>query len=682
MARRKVVNPSRLSPVVTLCVVVAALYLAQDVFVPLVLAMLLSFLLAPGVRLLERRRLGRIPAVLCVVVVAFLAIFSLGWVVAGQVVDVAQNLPQYQGEIERKVRLFRSQGSSLFDRLGQMGREIEQATSDTRPHTGPTTGAVEAETGGPVAVAPPAAELGPPTPASPGSDAVASNGPAPSTRPAGTSADPVYTVPLNPSASPLAMLGEYLGLVLGPLGTGAIVFVFTIFMLHQREDLRDRMIRLISGGNYMATTRALDDAGKRISRYMLAQSVVNGTYGLVVAAGLAVIGLALGDGRPFPSFVLWGLLCALLRFIPYIGPWVAAAFPVALSVAVYPGLGVFVATACLFVVLEIVSNNLMEPWLYGASTGMSTVAVLVSAVFWTWLWGPVGLLLATPLTVCIVVVGKYVPRFRFLDVLLGDQPALPPHVNYYQRLLAGDIREAAAVAVDYAETHGAEEAADAVLVPALRLARRDRQQAGLTNEVESFILQSTTEVLARLAGQAPPTRADNAVPVDTGPADGNGVATGADQPPAAPLVIACPAHHRMEEVLLDMLAMVARDGGVAVRGLSTRTLPSDIEAEIARSRPAVVFVAVLPPGGVAQARYLCRRLRKRFDSLPIVVGYFGRARDFDRLLVRLRAAGASYVTTSLAQSRVQIRALVTDDQVAGPARPVESAAAASGPAFS
>lgn len=250
------------------------------------------------------------------------------------------------------------------------------------------------------------------------------------------------------------------------------------------------------------------------------------------------------------------------------------------------------------------------------------------------------MLLATPLTVCIVVLGKYVPKLRFLDVLLGDQPALPRHVTYYQRLLAGDREEAARVAEEYAREHEVDLAPDAVLVRALRLARRDRQQGGLSAEDEALILQATAETLKRLERIAPgskPTTPAGAVHL--------------------PLVLGCAAHHRVEEIVIDMLALVARSAGCEVRGMPTRTLPAELEAEIARTGPAVVFIAVMPPGGLEQARYLCRRLRKRFDGLPIVVGYFGKARDFDKLLVRLRRAGASYVTTSLIQARSQVKAL-------------------------
>ena len=596
MTRRDAPKPSRLSPLVAACVLVAALYFAQEVLIPLVLALLLSFLLAPLVRRLERRGLGRGLSVVAVVAVAFAVILGIGWVVAEQVVDLADRLPAYQDEIVRKVRQVRGQGSTLADKIAGMGRAIEKASTDTQPATAPAS----------------VRTLRPPAP----------DGPV---------ANPVFTVPLPSPRSPLSGLGQYLGLALGPLGTAALVVVFTVFMLVEQEDLRDRMIRLVSGGHYMVTTRALDDAGRRITRYMIAQAIVNGTYGLVIGVGLWLIGAVLGRGQGFPSFVLWALLCAVLRFIPYVGPWVAAMFPLALSLAVYPGFAVFTATACLFVLLEIVSNNVMEPYLYGASTGMSTVAVLVATVFWTWLWGPVGLLLSTPLTVCIVVVGKYVPRLRFLDVLLGDQPALPRHVTYYQRLLAGDRAEAARVVEEYARDHSPDQVADAVLVPALRLVRRDRRDAGLSPQDERQILAATAETVRGL---------------------GDATAT------SDPVVLGCPAHHRAEELAVQMLAAVAPTAGFGVRSLSSRSLPADVEEEVARTRPAVVFIAVLPPGGFEQARYLCRRLRRRFEQLPVVVGYFGRARNFDRLLVRLRRAGASYVTTSILQTRTQIKALL------------------------
>jgi hypothetical protein len=334
------------------------------------------------------------------------------------------------------------------------------------------------------------------------------------------------------------------------------------------------------------------------------------------------------------------VLCFALRFIPFVGPWIAAAFPVALSLAVYPGFTMAAATIATFVVLELISNNVLEPWLYGASTGLSTVAIITATVFWTWLWGPPGLLLSTPLTVCIVVLGKHVAPLKFFDVMLGDQPALPPSASYYQRLLAGDRKEAADVVREYAGAHGVDSVPDGVLLPALLLARRDRRDGDLSADDESMIFDATREIL-RETGRAPDEGAGETAPAS-----------------AAPLVIGCPAHHRAEELTLDMLAMLLAPLGCRTQVVSTRTLPAETEARIAAERPALVFVAVLPPGGLVQARYLCRRLRRRFRDLKIVVGYWGRSRNFDRLLVRLRAAGASYVTTSLIQSRSQVQALL------------------------
>ena len=617
--RPALLKTSRLAVFVAACLAVAVLYFAQEVLIPLVLAVLLAFLLAPVVRFLERRRFRRVPAVLTTVVVAFAIIVEIGWVVGEQVVNLAHSAPQYQDEVVRKVLDLRGQGAGVFDRFGRMGKEIEQAADGgaTRPAAGlPSPGFAS------------------------GSD--------PNRPPQGSLVDPFYTVPLPTPRAPLKTVGEYLGLVLGSLGTGAIVVVFVVFMLLEKEDLRDRMIRLISGGRYMATTRALNDAGQRISRYMLAQTIVNGVYGVVIMLGLWLIGLTLGRGVSFPSLFLWGLLCAVLRFIPYVGPWVAAAFPLALSVAVYPGFGVFAATACLFVLVELISNNVMEPWIYGASTGLSTIAILAAAVFWTWLWGPIGLLVSTPLTVCLAVVGKHVPMLKFLDVLLGDQPALEPSVRFYQRLLARDPLEAEKLAAAHALARGREHVPDDVAIPAVLLARRDRERAGLSADDEAFILDSTDQIMERLANDGPSL-------ADESRTDGARVNAA---PSAAGGVLGLPAHHRSEELVLRMVARHLRPAGYDVQVSTTRALPTDVEARVERERPAAVLIAVLPPGGLTQARYLCRRLSRKFPDVRIIVGYWGRTRDFDRLLVKLRAAGASYVTTSLLQSGSQIRAVV------------------------
>lgn len=632
------------SAIIPFGIAIAAIYFGREILIPLALATLLSFLLAPLVTRLERWKLGRIPSVLIVTAIVFGVIFAVGWVVAKQVVSLAENLPSYQEEIVRKVRSVRGQAGGIGASIERLGDELEKAAGEaasqpTSVAAPPIDGVAEAAL---VQLSTGAAQR------DVGETAAA-------TQPAvlgSTSANPLFTVPVAAPMAPIAMLSSYLGLALAPLGTAALVILFVIFMLLEREDLRNRMIRLVSGGNYTVTTTALDDAATRISRYMVALSIVNGTYGLAVGAGLWLIGEWLGQGTPFPSFVLWGLICALLRFVPYVGPFVAGAFPLALAVAVYPGFAVFAATAGLIVVIELISNNIMEPWLYGSRTGMSALAIIVAAAFWTWMWGPIGLLLATPLTVCIVVIGKYVPSLAFLNVLLGDQPALPPDVSFYQRLLAGDRDEATKLAKEHALLKGTEHVPDDLMIPALRMTRHDRTDGDLTAETESSILDAMKLVIHELEQQEAETSAKSAAE------SAEHEAEQAKESGGQLIVFGCPAHHEAEEHIVRMLSQLMKFSAARVEVLSTRTLPVEIETRIASENPAVVFVSVLPPGGLVQARYLCRRLRKRFKELKIVVGYWGRSRDFDSLLVRFRAAGADFVTTTLVQSGRQIEEML------------------------
>ncbi len=614
---------------------VATLYFAKDVLIPIALSVLLAFLLAPLASRLERGRFGRIGSVLTVVLITFLGIAVLGWTVGSQVLRLANDLPRYEDEILRKVHVLRQASSpegGLSGRLKNLGEEIgKEAAKDAVAITPATTQAGAAK---PVTSVTPA-------------DVVAVDETTP-VSPHGTPDNPLYTIPLAVPASPVQTLSNYLGLALGTLGTAALVLVLVIFILLEREDLRDRILRVVSRGKYTVSTKAVNDGASRISRYLVAQSIVNGSYGLTIGIGLWVIGFVWGNGTTFPSFVLWGFLCAALRFVPYVGPWVAALFPVAVSLAVYPGFSVFIAVAALIIVTEIISNNVVEPWLYGSSTGLSTVALLIAAVFWTWLWGPIGLMLSTPLTVCIVVAGKYVPELKFLDVLLGDRPALHPSVAYYQRLLAGDEVEANSLVRSHLATMKIEGVADRIILPALRRMRRDREEGGLTAETEGRILDATRRLIDDLGKNLD----DKDEPVD-----GNSPPVDVAPVQNSMLVVGCPAHHRTEELSLTLLGLALRSEGIRFEATSTRMLPKEIEQLIGTTQPTAIFIAVQPPKGLVQTRYLSRRLRKRFKDIPILVGYWGRPRNFDQLLVRLRKAGASYVLTSIQQSRSQIAAL-------------------------
>ena len=636
--RRRREKPSTLATVAILAIAVAVLYLARDVLIPITLAVLLSFLLGRPVSWLERRRWPRVVSVLAVVSVAFLAIGAVGYVVGQQVVSLATNLGSYQAEIANKAKSLRGTGSGWTQKFERFSRDIQKA-SET-PASQPTSrpeGTVAAAAQD-IAADPSKAAARPIV-----------NGP-PTSAPAAaglTPANPLY-VTQSQGGTPVDTLLALLENVGGPLGTAAVVIVFVIFMLLEREAMRDRFIAVVSRGNYTVTTRAIDDAAERISRYLVAQSIVNGSYGLIIATGLFLIGLFFGHGVWFPSFVLWGLLCAVLRFIPYAGPAISSLFPVVLALAVYPGFTVAVAVVVLFVVIEMISNNVMEPWLYGASTGLSNVAILVAAIFWTWLWGSVGLLVATPLTVCLAVIGKYVTPLKFLHILLGDEDALPPSVRFYQRLLADDRPDAERVVLALAGDRGAHAVADDVYLPALRLARRDRLAGALTADDETRIFDDTLLIVR------PPGKLVEPEPVET-PAIG------------CPRVLACPAHHRADEITMYVLAEALLPLGAKTTVMSTRSLPLDVERAVERDRPAVVVLGIVPPGGLPQATYLCRRLRKKFPDLPILVGYWGRSRNFDKLLVRLRKAGASYVLTSVEQTKAQVSAMLPKPPAESPA---------------
>ena len=359
-----------------LVVVIAALYFGRDVFVPLALAGLLSFALAPLIATLRRWGIPRTSAVITVVLVAFLGIFIFGFIVAGQVSQLGASLPRYEHNIREKIGSLQSgaPGGGLIDRAAEVLRDLRHDIEEA------TEAPAEEQAKSPL-------------------------------EPEASEPEPIPVQIRQPDPAPLQMLQTIVGPLIQPLATTGIVIVFVVFMLLKREDLRDRFIRLVGSRDLHRTTQALGDAAERVGRYLLMQLVVNVAYGVPIGIGLWLIGI--------PNPLLWGMLSIVLRFVPFLGPIIAAAFPLALSIAVDPGWSMLLWTAALFIVLELISGNVLEPWLYGASTGLSSIAILAAAIFWTWLWGPVGLLLSTPLTVCLVVLGRHVPQFEFLNVLLG-----------------------------------------------------------------------------------------------------------------------------------------------------------------------------------------------------------------------------------------------------------------------
>lgn len=455
-------NPATLPTVAALAGVVAALYFGREVFLPLAIAFLLTFALAPVVSILRRLRFPRILAVGTAVLMAFAALGLFAFILVMQVTDMARNVNDYQANILSKVQALKSTGTSpgLIERVGsaieKVGEEIEKEST-----------------------------------------------PAPSRADAGQNAAPMK-VELISRQRPVDVLQALVGPLVEPVATAGLIIVVVIFMLLEREDLRDRFIRLVGYGDLHRTTEALEDAGRRVGQYLLMQLVVNLLYAVPVGIGLWIIGL--------PNALLWALLTLVLRFVPYIGPAIGMLLPMFLAVAVDPGWTMLAWTAALFLTMELISNNIIEPWLYGSRTGLSPLAVIVAAIFWTWLWGPLGLVLSTPLTVCLVVLGKHVPQFAFLEVLFADNQVLDAHARLYQRLLAGDPDEAADQAEEFLANAGLATYYTEIALPALLLAERDRARGVLSEDQLQRVIESAETLMASLEEIAAADGPEQAVP--------------------------------------------------------------------------------------------------------------------------------------------------------------------------
>jgi predicted PurR-regulated permease PerM len=576
--------------------VVATLYLGREFFMPIALAVLISFLLAPIVRQFERRRFGRIGSVITVTLLAFALLAGLAAIVGGQLIDLANKLPAYQTELHHKVMAIKAPRGGALDKVRQTVQDLTTELNAETPKGEPVPGS-PARTG---------YVTGPPRPIKP---------------------LPVMIV--GASRNSFETLAEYAKPVLAPLGTAALVIVFVIFMLLSREDLRDRLIHLIGRGHLQNTTQALDEAGHRVSRYLLAQLMVNTAYGFPIAIGLWLIGI--------PNAILWGLLATLLRFIPYLGAWIASAFPMALSLAIAPGWTMPAETLALFLVVELITNNVLEPWLYGTSTGLSTMAVIVAAAFWTWLWGAPGLLLATPLTVCIVVLAKYLPQLAFLDVLLGERPQIAPEDRFYQRLLAQDDDEVLEIAENYLKKHTLAEVYDNVVVPALRLTEEDYCRDQLTDERRMQLLEQVTDVVTDLGEPKLAKLAKGGTPAEAAP-----------ETRAEPLAaVILPAKDFADEATALMLAKLLAHSGAEAHVVPSKLLASEMMEQIAGLECRNFCVSVTPPGSTRHALYLCKRLREHFPEARIVVGVWGEPDGDEVRTKRFRAVEIDGIFTTL-----------------------------------
>jgi predicted PurR-regulated permease PerM len=587
--------------------VIAMLYFARDLFIPLALAGLLTFLLSPLVTRIERW-LGRIAAVLLVVATIFAATGAAGWVLTRQLVDLATKLPDYKENIRTKLRSIKVPTGGAFTKFSET---VEELKKDLPGAETPAQGAK------------PAAQA-PKTPVLP-----------PNLTPAATPVQVSDTSKVNPVEIGQRLIAP----LLGPLGRAALVLLLVIFMLLRREDLRRRLIRLIGKGRISAATHAMDDAGSRVFRYLFMQLVVNVSYGIPVAIGLYFIGV--------PNAVLWGACAAVLRFIPYLGPWIAAAIPVALSLAVSPSWTMPLLTIGLFVLLELLSNNVMEPWLYGTSTGVTPIALIIAAVFWTWLWGPVGLILSTPLTVCLVVMGRRVPNLSFLSVLLSDEEALTPAEDFYHRLLTIDEQDELEFVESYLKANSLTALYDSVFVPVIIATGTDHRLELLDDEQRSFIEQSLRDIIEDL-GTVPQV----GLKID---ASGAAAQDTASHNAVAPFRVYClPARADRDELACAMLTQLLQQQGFSAQNGPGKLSAGELLDLVEGSDVDAACISVVSPSTVIHARYLCVKLRARFPQLKIVIGLWGTTQGLTDAARRLRDSGADEVVTTLADAVVQL----------------------------
>ena len=598
---------SRSSVLIAVALTIAMLYFGRQIFIPLALALVLCFLLTPFVGLMERVRLGRVPSVLVVLTICFVLAGSVGWEVAGQLLEITEHIRDYKANLADKIHALHARNGGALSQATASVRELNKELATT-PEPTPTI------------------------PNRTPSDLI-------------NATRQTHPIPVQLTAPPSSLVQDLralLGPIAGPLETGGIVVIFTAFTLVKREDLRNRLIRLGGQGQLNVMTQALDDATHRLSRYLLLQFLVNAAFGLLFGLGLYFIGV--------PHALLWGVLGMLLRLVPYVGTLIATAFPVTIALAVFPGWKQALLTFGLFLVLELVIANVIEPWLYGAHTGISALAILVAAVFWTMLWGPAGLILSTPLTVCLMLMGRYVPHLSFLEVLLGDEPVLRPEEHFYQRLLAMDHEEARNIAEDHLREHSLGHLYESVLIPGLRLAEEDRHQDALGEKLSASIFQSTRELIEDIGDrfvQNEDAEESNKGGIKSAPPD---------QRPEDVGVICVPARDEADELVGMMLSQLLEQSGMNSHYLPIGAV-EDMLAQVAQSESRVVCISALPPFAVGQARSLCKRLRARFPQLSIVVGLWDFAGGVPRAQERIGKTCTDAVATNLAEALLQVRRL-------------------------
>ncbi len=595
-------------PVLAFVLAIVVLYFARQILVPVALALLFSFLLSPVVKAIQHLRVPRMVAVVFVLAVAFCLAVGTGWGVTDQLIDIINELPLYRDNIHAKIVAAQAPGSvsKLVSSLEDLGKELT-STPPSQPRAAPRKLAKSARNATPTVDTP---------------------------------VTPQKVELVEPPPNALQSLRNFAGPIVGPLETAGLVLIFTLFMLIDQQDLRNRLLGLIGQQQIHLTTKAMDDAAKRVSRYLTMQFVVNATFGAVIALGLFFIGI--------PNVLLWGVIAMLLRFLPYVGPVMAAALPFMLAVATKEGWQGPLLVLGLFLIVEIITGNFVEPLVYGAHTGLSAVAILVAAVFWTALWGPVGLILSTPLTVCLSVLGRYSPHLQFLDILLGDEPVLSPGALFYQRLLALDQREALGIVETYLKDKPLVELYDQVIVPALAMAEQDRHGGQLESKREDFVVQSIHEFVTELSESSAakgPRRADRQIV----PAEETGRAVRKEC-----RVFSLAANDAADEITAAMLAqLVGREGFPSLAFPFTDAVVELLDG-LAPQAGDIICVSSVPPLALTNARKMSQEIHEAFPEVTLFVGLWSYPATTSKTLERLQESTGSIVLTTMAEAVRQI----------------------------
>ncbi len=616
MASRTTRDPSSFPPFVTAVICVAALYFARSVLVPIALAVLLAFLLAPLVNLLEKARLGRTGPVIVVVLLVAALLGGLGYLVFNQAISLATQIPNYKSTISRKIESFRGVKDHGIGKAEATVKELGKELSST----------IE----------------------TPAPDEEADQNPRSkrSLLPGGSIAHPV-PVEVVQQNSPIASARALLGPFLGPAATLGIVMVFTAFILLRRDDLRNRLFALAGLSRLHVTTQAFDEATKRVGRYLFLQFLMNLGYGALFGTALYFIGV--------PNALLWGVLAGLLRFVPYVGTLVGAAMPILLSLAVFDGWLKPLLAFGTFVVVDILTSYVIEPLLYAAQTGVSSLAILVAAIFWAALWGPVGLLLSTPLTVCIVVIGRYIPQWEFLSVLLGDQRVLGTEIRLYQRLRRADAEGARQAVDDFLKEGSIEKLYESVITPVLIFIEKDRAEVGLGDAREQFVFQTLKEIVEELTLKPVGETESQEIVEEIG--DPRLPVGKAKKTNGNACAITCiPARDEGDEIMGMMLGHLSNRAGYNAQVIVPASV-EDMMEEASEPHCEVIYVSALPPYSVYTTRRLYKKLRVRFPKSRIGIGLWGFAGNLEVMRARLGIVEADMIVSSLSEAIKQVPSL-------------------------